>query len=107
MVAIFFISFAPMLTQIEIETRLKAIKPLLANQFHVTKIGYFGSYANGDFNEDSDLDLLVEFSQPVGWEFFRLERYLEEYLGIKIDLVTLNAIRASMKAKILKDVKYC
>lgn len=95
-----------MLTKLEIENKLKAIKPLLADKFHVSSIGYFGSYSTGQQNEKSDLDLLVEFSEPVGWEFFTLERFLEQNMGIPVDLVTRNSLKEQIKESILKQVQY-
>ena len=95
-----------MLSNSEIESKLQSLKPELANRFHVSSIGYFGSYSNGQQTEQSDLDLLVEFSQPIGWEFFTLERYLEQMLGLRVDLVTRNALKDYIKESILKQVKY-
>ena len=95
-----------MQTQETIERELKALKPLLASKYHVDKIGYFGSYATEQQNEESDLDLLVDFFEPVGWQFFSLEKFLEERLGMKIDLVTRNALKERLKDRILKQVKY-
>jgi predicted nucleotidyltransferase len=42
----------------EIESKLKVVKPYLTKEFGVDQIGYFGSFANGDYREDSDLDVL-------------------------------------------------
>ena len=95
-----------MLTKLEIESKLKAIKPLLTDKFHVSSIGYFGSYSTGQQNEKSDLDLLVEFSEPVGWEFFTLERFLEQNMGIRVDLVTRNSLKEQIKESILNQVQY-
>lgn len=95
-----------MLTQLEINERLKAIKPELESRFKVSSIGYFGSFANGTQNPQSDLDLLVEFSQPVGWNFFTLENYLEHLLGLKVDLVTRNSLKEQIKDSILNQVLY-
>jgi predicted nucleotidyltransferase len=95
-----------MLTQLEISERLKAIKPELESRFKVSSIGYFGSFASGTQNQQSDLDLLVEFSQPVGWEFFTLENYLEHLLGLKVDLVTRNSLKEQIKDSILNQVLY-
>jgi predicted nucleotidyltransferase len=95
-----------MLSAADIETKLKEIKPLLADKFHVSNIGYFGSYAKGLQTVDSDLDLVVEFSHPVGWSFFTLEGFLEQSLGITVDLITKNALKERIKESILKDVKY-
>ena len=95
-----------MLTQLEINERLKAIKPELESRFKVSSIGYFGSFANGTQNPQSDLDLLVEFSQPIGWDFFTLENYLEHLLGLKVDLVTRNSLKDQIKDSILSQVLY-
>ncbi len=95
-----------MLTKLEIENKLQAIKPVLTDKFHVSSIGYFGSYSTGQQNEQSDLDLLVEFSGPVGWEFFTLERFLEQTMGLRVDLVTRNSLKEQIKESILNQVQY-
>ena len=95
-----------MLTKQELENKLQAIKPVLTDKFHVSSIGYFGSYSAGEQNEQSDIDLLVEFSAPVGWEFFTLERFLEQTLGLQVDLVTRNALKEQIKESILQQVRY-
>ncbi|MBY0434539.1 MAG: nucleotidyltransferase family protein [Cyclobacteriaceae bacterium] len=90
----------------DIETKLHALKPILANRFNVSRIGYFGSYNTGKQTAESDLDVLVEFSKPVGWEFFTLEKFLENELGLPIDLVTKDALKEKIKISILNQVKY-
>ncbi len=97
---------ADMLTRSDIENKLRQMKPELADKFHVSRIGYFGSFANDKQNENSDLDILVEFSKPIGWEFFTLERFLEQSFGIPIDLVTKNALKERIKDPILNQVNY-
>lgn len=91
---------------VDIESKLQQLMPLLADRFHVSKIGYFGSYAAGQQTGRSDLDLLVEFSQPIGWEFFTLEKFLEKEFGLSIDLVTKEALKERIKRPILDQVKY-
>lgn len=95
-----------MLTRADIENKLKQIKPELVDKFHVSRIGYFGSFANNTQHENSDLDLLVEFSEPIGWQFFTLEQYLEQTFGLPIDLVTINALKERIKEPILNQVNY-
>jgi len=95
-----------MLNQAELELKFKEIQPTLIDTFHVSKIGYFGSYARGEQTPESDLDILVEFSQPVGWSFFTLETYLTQKLGLKVDLVTPNALKDRIKNQILNQVIY-
>lgn len=92
--------------KIGVEQRLKDLKPILKSKFNVERIGYFGSYADKSQTENSDLDILVEFSKPVGWEFFTLEKFLEDNLGLKIDLVTKNALKEQLKHSILNQVRY-
>jgi len=95
-----------MLLRSDIENKLKEIKPILIDKFHVSEIGYFGSYANNQQSDYSDIDLIVEFSQPVGWSFFTLEKFLEQSLGLPIDLVTKNALKDRIKSSILNQVIY-
>lgn len=90
----------------DIEAKLQQLKPVLSDKFYVSKIGYFGSFASGSQTEDSDLDILVEFSQPIGWEFFKLEQFLEKEFGLTVDLVTTNALKERIKKPILNQIKY-
>ncbi len=95
-----------MMTKNEILNKLKELKPFLAKEYSVKEIGLFGSFADESANENSDIDLLVELYQPIGWRFFSLEIYLEQIFGRKIDLVTKNAIRERIKENILKQVNF-
>lgn len=70
----------------------------------VQSLAIFGSVARGRSGPDSDVDLLVEFSRPVGlFEFVRLKGELEEILGHPVDLVTPDALRPTMKPQILDE----
>ena len=95
-----------MLSRADIENKLQEIKPMLVDKFYVSKIGYFGSYVNEQQTNQSDIDLLVEFSQPIGWDFFTLEMFLEQQFGIPVDLVTKNALKDRIKETILNQVIY-
>ena len=95
-----------MYSRVEIEQKLKEIKPELEDKYHVSRIGYFGSFVDDRQNENSDLDILVEFSKPIGWDFFTLEKFLEKTFGIPIDLVTKNALKEQIKGSILNQVNY-
>ena len=76
----------------------------LMGQFSVATLAIFGSVARGEATEASDIDLLVEFSGPVGlFAFIRLQQHLEELLGCKVDLVTPDALRQEMRERILKE----
>jgi uncharacterized protein len=94
------------LSQADIESKLKNLLPFLRNEYKVNRIGYFGSYSTGMQDEESDIDILVEFSQPCGWKFFTLEKLLEDQLGKEVDLITTSAIKSQLKQSILKQVKF-
>ena len=71
---------------------LRAHQSELKKQYHVEEIALFGSYARGDQTDDSDLDILVTLSAPLGWEFVDLHDYLAELLETKVDLLTRGAV---------------
>jgi predicted nucleotidyltransferase len=82
-----------MLSKDEILIKLREIKPILQRDYAVKEIGLFGSFADDSYDEDSDIDLIVELEKPIGWKFFTLEIYIEKIFKRKIDLVTKNAIK--------------
>jgi uncharacterized protein len=91
-------------TRQEILEKLRNCKPDLQLNFGVDKIGLFGSYSREEQTEDSDVDLLVTFTKPIGWEFIDLKDQLESILQKKVDLVTMGAIKPQLKEKILEEV---
>ncbi len=91
----------------EVERLLKKNKPLLKERFKVKEIGIFGSFLRGEQKKTSDLDLLVEFIEPVGlFDFIRLEDYLTSLLGIKVDLIMKSALKPRLKDKVIKEALY-
>ena len=68
--------------------RIKTIKPDLVDRYHVSSIAIFGSYVRGEEKTESDLDILVSFSDsPDLFDLASLNIFLENELGIKVDLV--------------------
>ena len=82
-----------MKTLAEIEIALQSRWQTLYDVHRVRRIGIFGSRARGDDTLVSDVDILVELEGPVGWEIVDLHRYLEDALGVRVDLVTQGAVR--------------
>jgi hypothetical protein len=85
---------------------LSANKEVLFHKYPIKELGIFGSVARKEENADSDIDILVEFSEPVGWEIIDLASELEELLGYKVDLVSKKAVRANLMPFVLKDIVY-
>jgi len=80
-------------------------KGVLRKRFKVKDIGVFGSYVRGEQRKKSDVDVLVEFEEPVGFfEFIALEDYLSDLLGVKVDLVSKKALKPRIGERILKEV---
>ncbi len=69
----------------------------------IKKAGIFGSYARGEQTKKSDIDILIEPTEGMGLEFFGLHIELEEKLGMKVDLLTYDAINRNFRDYILKD----
>ncbi len=90
----------------DIKNTLTKHKEKLKQNYKVKKIGIFGSYARGEQKETSDVDVLVEFEEPVGFAFIHLADSLEELLGVKVDLTTKDAIKPNRWKYIKDDLVY-
>ncbi|WP_158858077.1 nucleotidyltransferase family protein [Lunatibacter salilacus] len=81
---------------------LTGLKGELAAKYHVSSLGLFGSVVRDDFNPaSSDIDIIVDFSSPIGIEFIDLAEYLESELNNPIDLVS----KAGVKDKYYKEIE--
>jgi hypothetical protein len=91
----------------DILVSLKKLKREVAKEYSVKTIGVFGSVARDEQTGQSDIDLLVEFSKPVGFvTFMRLENFLSERLGKQVDLVTPDSLKPVIRQDVLSEVIY-
>ncbi|NPV60823.1 MAG: nucleotidyltransferase family protein [Actinobacteria bacterium] len=89
----------------DIKKIIKENRKTLESEFSVKEIAIFGSYITGDQAEGSDLDILVEFSKPIGlFHFIELEEYLSNTLGVKVDLVSKKALKPRIGRNILQEM---
>lgn len=94
----------PMKSVEEIIAILRDHKEELARKFRVKELAIFGSYARGEATPESDLDLLVEFTEPPGlFRFLELERYLSELLEERVELVSRQALKPHIGQRILRE----
>jgi predicted nucleotidyltransferase len=93
-----------MLTREKILELLQSKYPFLATEFGVSKIGLFGSFAKGQPDETSDIDIVVEFGRPIGFQFIELVEYLENLLGRKVDVLTPAGIQGIRIERIAKSI---
>ena len=88
-----------------VKAKLQEQKPLLAEKFKVKEIGIFGSFVRGEQSERSDIDILVEFSEPIGFfAFIDLEDHLSEILDAQVDLVSRKALKPNIGKNILREL---
>ncbi len=88
-----------------IQTTLRNILPELKESYGVKSLGVFGSYARGDQEDHSDLDLLAEFDRaPTIFEFVRLRRHLASKLGVNVDLLMRSALKPNIGKLILREL---
>ncbi len=91
----------------DILSSLQRLKREVEKEYHVRTIGVFGSVARDEQTGESDIDLLVEFSKPVGFvTFMRLEHFLSEQLGAPVDLVTSDSLKPVIRQDVLAEVIY-
>ena len=94
-------------TRQDILVSLKKLKGEVEKEYSVKTIGVFGSVARNEQTGTSDIDLLVEFSKPVGFvTFMRLEHFLSERLGNQVDLVTSDSLKPVIRQDVLAEVIY-
>ena len=98
-----------MLTQQNILHFLSDNKLFLREQFHVVKIGIFGSFARNEQNADSDIDIIVEMENNVSnlydlkWD---LRAFLKNKFQREVDICNAKHIKSHAKDFILKDAIY-
>jgi uncharacterized protein len=84
---------------------LKQYMPLLRENYYVSSLSLFGSYVHGEQDTDSDLDVLITFSEtPSLLQFIALEDHLTDLLGIQVDLVMRDALKPHLGQRILEEV---
>lgn len=85
---------------------LKEQRNAIRNNYGANILGFFGSFARGEQNPNSDIDLLVEFDQGADLiNYLALSNYLEKMLGKKVDLVSYPFLRAEIKPFVMKELK--
>ncbi|MBT3383640.1 MAG: nucleotidyltransferase family protein [Prolixibacteraceae bacterium] len=104
------IKFVPaMYTQKQILTFISKNKPMLQKEFHISKIGMFGSYARKEQTGNSDIDLIVEFEENTNNLFdikIGLKNFFREKLNIEVDICREKYIKARYKNRILNEAIY-
>ncbi|WNF16196.1 nucleotidyltransferase family protein [Microcystis aeruginosa] len=91
----------------EIKAILILYKPFLIERFKILELGLFGSYVRGEQTKDSDVDILVEFSQvPTLFDLVEIEYLISDKLGLPVDLIDKKSLKAALREQILNETVY-
>ncbi|MNS89721.1 nucleotidyltransferase family protein [uncultured Brevundimonas sp.] len=91
------------MTRAELLQKLRELKPWLAEQ-GIVNVRLFGSYARDEAGPDSDVDLLVDLSRPMGLRFYSLAEDLSDMLGRRVELLADDGLRNPfVRAEALRD----
>ena len=74
----------------------------------VKRLGLFGSFARGEQNKDSDVDVLVEFErgQKTFDHFIHLSFFLEDLLKRRVEVITAESLSPYLKPYIIRNIEY-
>ena len=90
----------------EIKSILINHKQHLFRDYPIKSMAIFGSYSRHENNDNSDLDILVEFNDQIGIRFIDLAEEIETIVGFKVDLVSKNGIKEKYLQAIDSDLIY-
>ena len=91
----------------EIYEKLKKLKPTLKNEFGIHQLALFGSQSRDDFNEKSDIDIVILEMIPKNYSnFIKAKYFLEKKLQKKVDLGFYKSMSLFIKSNIKKDMRY-
>ncbi len=94
-----------MKTRTEVLEILRSLKDDIRERYHVERIALFGSYAREEQEESSDIDVLARFGADADlFDLVGLSQYLEEKLGLCVDVVPETALRPEIASQVTRDL---
>ena len=95
------------MTTNDVLARLKMFKESRQAEYSLRSLGIFGSFARGQAQEDSDVDVVFETSEPNLFRTSRMKQELEELLARRVDVVRLRErMNPHLKQRILREARY-
>lgn len=89
----------------EIVSIIKNLKKEIEQKYKVEIVGIFGSFARGEQKETSDVDILVRFHENATlFDFMGLSIFLQEKLGVDVDIVPQDTVREELRETIMREV---
>ena len=90
----------------EILDILKQKKPEIFSKYPLQSMAIFGSYSRGDYNENSDIDILVELNGTMGFKFLHLNYEIEALLNRRVDLISKRGLKPEFLQQIEPELIY-
>jgi hypothetical protein len=91
----------------EIKIILSQIKSSIKEKYHISELGIFGDYLKGEVNEDTPLNILIDYTDPPSLlDLIDLEYYLSDLLKVKADVISKNGLKGTRRERILAEVIY-
>ncbi|MBQ7198293.1 MAG: nucleotidyltransferase domain-containing protein [Selenomonadaceae bacterium] len=85
--------------------KIKKIVAEIAPEYNLKRVTLFGSRANGNFNDDSDIDLIVDFPEKAGLiAHVSLKYALEDAFGLNVDVISRGGLEGSI-LRIEKEIE--
>lgn len=80
---------------------------MLQENYKVTELGIFGSYVRGEQTEKSDVDVLIDYEKaPTLSKLVELRSYLNELMGMKVDVVAKKGLKLRIRERVSSEVVY-
>ncbi len=96
-----------MLKQKELLDYLKTYKALKKDEYNIKRLGIFGSYARDEANENSDIDIVVDFEKSTMFGLVAIKEDIEEYFKSHVDIVQIrDKMNTLLKSRIQRDAIY-
>ncbi|ACK68764.1 DNA polymerase beta domain protein region [Gloeothece citriformis PCC 7424] len=91
----------------EIQSILGQVKSRVQEKYQISELGIFGDYVKGDIQENSQVNILIDYTEPPSLlDLVDLEYYLSDLLKVKADVISKNGLKGKRREKILSEVIY-
>ena len=90
----------------EVIARLREVKPLLEKNYGIKTVALFGSYSRNEQTDKSDIDILVEHTEPLGFKYLDMIYELDKLFKKEVQVVSKNGIKPKYQEAIKPDLIY-
>ena len=91
----------------EIKEILGQVKSLVKEKYYLSELGIFGDYVKGEVQENSEVNILIDYTEPPSLlDLVDLEYYVSDLLKLKADVISKNGLKGRRRERILSEVIY-